>query len=151
VTDLEWIFTAVLCIPFAFIILRVAGDIRAESRLNRKIAKTKRTEVIEGKEYTVITKSLPVVREKRTGQIGIALERGAQNDPTTINGQLALEPRWIRVQFVRESDGKAGRIEWRSYAKFEILGTVDVDYLTHRNGLFRSEELIRHPTDLAPQ
>ena len=129
--------------------LRVAADMRAESRLNRKIAETERTEVIDGKEFSVVTKSLPIVREKRTGRTGIVLERGAESDPTTINGKLALEPRWIRVQFVRKSDGKAGRVEWRSYRKFDIVGTADVDILTHRTSLFRSDSFIRYPTNLS--
>jgi hypothetical protein len=131
----------------AYAVLRIVAELRGESRVNKKIATNRRTEVIDGKEYSVVTKSLPIVREKRTGRVGIALERGAESDPTTINGELALKPRWIRVQFVRMSDGNVGRIEWRSYGKFETVGTADIDFLTHRAGIFRTDSLIRYPVN----
>jgi len=128
-----------------YAVLRVAGEMRAESRTRKRVAATRRNETIDGKEYTVVTKSLPIVREKRTGRIGIVMERGGENDPNTVNSELVMEPRWIRVQFVRKSDGKAGRVEWRRYAKFEIVGTADVDFLTHHAGSFRTDSFIRYP------
>ncbi len=132
-----------------YAVLRVVAETRAEWRLDRKIAATRGAEVIHGKEYSVVTQTLQIVREKRTGRMGIALERGAESDPTTVAGELVLKPRWIKVQFVRKSDGKAGRVEWRSFEKFDTVGAVDVDFLTHRAGLFRSELFIRYPRNLA--
>jgi len=146
--DLGWTIVAIVIgVPMTYAVLRVVSEWRAESRLKSKIAVTRRTEVIDGKEYSVVTKTLPIVREKRTGQMGIALERGAESDPITINGELALVPRWIKVQFVRKSDGKAGRVEWRSYGKFETVRTTDIDFLTHRANLFRTESFIRYPVN----
>ena len=146
---LGWIIMAIVFgLPMTYAILTVAGEMRAESRIRKRVAATRRTEVIDGKEYTVVTKSLPIVREKRTGRIGLVMERGAENDPNTVNGELVMEPRWIRVQFVRKSDGKAGRVEWRRYEKFEIVGTADVEFWTHRSGLFRTESFIRYPVNV---
>ena len=143
---LGWIIGAIVfSLPMTYAFLRVVGEMRAESRKRKKITATRRTEVIDGKEYSVVTKSLPIVREKRTGRMGIVMERGGENDPNTVNGELVMEPRWIRVQFVRKSDGKAGRVEWRRYAKFEIAGTADVDFLTHHAGFFRTDSFIRYP------
>jgi hypothetical protein len=146
--DLGWVIAAAIFgVPVAYVVLRIVGDTRAEFRIKKKVAATRRTEVIDSKKYSVVTRSLPVLREKRTGRIGIALERGGENDPTIINGELALEPRWIKIQFVRKSDGKTGRVEWRGFAKFENVGTADVDFLTHRAGLFRAESFIRYPVN----
>ncbi len=145
---LGWIIGAIIFgIPMTYAVFRVAGEMRAGSRIRNRVAATRRTEIIDGKEYSVVTKSLPIVREKRTGRIGIAMERGAESDSTTVNGGLALEPRWIRVQFVRKSDSKAGRVEWRRYAKLETVGTADVDFLAHRAGICRTDSFIRVPVN----
>jgi len=142
---LGWIIGgAVLCLPLSYAVFMSVAEWRAESPIKKRVAATRRTEVIDGKEFSVVTKTLPVVREKRTGRLGIALERGADSDATTVKGQMTLEPRWIRVQFVRKSDGKVGRIEWRRCAKFETVGTADVGFLTHRSGLFRTHTFIRY-------
>lgn len=145
---LGWIIgTIVFGIPMTYAVLWVAAEMRTESRIRQRVATTRRTEVIDGKEYSVVTKSLPIVRERRTGRFGIALERRAETDSTMVKGELTSEPRWIRVQFVRKSDGKAGRVEWRQFAKFETMGAVDVDFLTHRAGLFRTDSFIRYPVN----
>ena len=129
----------------AYAILRVAGEMRGESRRNQRVEATRRTEIVNGHEYSVVTENLAVVREKRTGRIGVVLHRGAEDDPTTRNGELVLEPRWIQIQFIRKSDGKPGRIEWRRYEKFEIVGQASVDFLTRKTGWFSSERLVRYP------
>ena len=148
-TYLGWISLAVIFgLPMTYVVLRIVGEMRADSRIRKRVAATRRTETINGREYSVVTRCLPVVRERSTGRTGIALDRGAESDPTTINGELSQEPRWIRVQFIRKSDGKAGRIEWRRYAKCQTVGTADVDFLTHRAGLFRTDSFIRYSINL---
>jgi hypothetical protein len=91
----------------------------------------RRTETIDGKDYSVYTLSHSVVREKKTGRVGIALQRG-------------YYPRWVQVQFIRKTDGQPGRVEWRDASKFERVGTTDVDYLSHRSGIFGGKELVRY-------
>jgi len=102
----------------------------------RAIDATRRTETVNGREYSVYTLGHSVLREKSTGRLGIALERGYQ-------------PQWVRIQFFRKTDGEPGRVEWRSFSKFEIVGTASVDYLSWRGGLLRTEQLMRYNVDLA--
>jgi hypothetical protein len=148
-TIVGWGFAIVIGLPCAlFVIVRIAGEMRADARRARKSAATRRTEIVDGKTYSVITEKLPVVREKRTGRTGIVLARGAESDPTMIKGEIRFEPRWIRVQFVRKSDGKASAVQWRQSSKFEFIGTADIDMLTRRSGWFSSEHLMRLPPRL---
>jgi hypothetical protein len=144
------IVLAILCVPVAiYTILWVAADIRAGRRLRREIEATRRVETINGQEYSVSTQIFDIVREKRTGRIGLAMERGAERDPTTVAGKLAMVPRWIEVQFVRKTDGKIGRVEWRRFQSFEIVGETNVDFLVRRLGLFKSETFVRYPHNFA--
>jgi hypothetical protein len=91
----------------------------------------------------------PVLREKNTGRLGIALQRGYSDEPTTRAGGVVMQPEWMRVQFFRKTDGEPGRIEWRRFSKFEIVGTASVDYLSRRAGPLRTERLMRYNVDLA--
>jgi hypothetical protein len=102
------------------------------------------TEIIDGKEFSVHTEKLPVMREKSTGRVGIALRRGYSNEPTMIDGKTAMVPEWTQIQFLRKSDGVPSRVEWRRFSKFEMIGTTDVDYLSHRVSMFRTERLMRY-------
>ena len=133
-------------LPIIYSILRVVGEVRAEAHISTNIAKTKRTEIINDKKYTVTTKTLPLVRDKRSGRMGIIMERGAENDPNLVNGEMTMEPRWVSVQFIRKSDGKLGRAEWRKYSKLQTVGTATVDFLTYQAGFFRTESFIRYKT-----
>lgn len=139
------VFFAFFGIPAIYVVLAIVGEMRAEAREEKIVASTWRKEVLDGREYAVVTRKLSVARERSTGRIGIVMERGRETESTTIDGELTLVPRWIKVQFVRKTDGKAGRIEWRSYEKFEIIGAVDVDFLTHRAGFLRTDTFIRYP------
>jgi hypothetical protein len=110
---------------------------------------TSRTETINGQEYSVYTLTHPVLRERSTGRLGIALERGRENEPTTIAAKTALRPERVRVQFFRKTDGEPGRCEWRRFSTFEIVGTAMVDYLSRSTGESSAERLIRYNVDLA--
>jgi hypothetical protein len=55
----------------------------------------------------------------------------------------------MQVQFIRKSDGEPGRVEWRRFSKFEVVGVADVDFLTHNAGLFRKNRLIRYHINLS--
>jgi hypothetical protein len=103
---------------------------REDAERKRQIDATRRTETIDGKDYSVYTLPRSVVREKKTGRVGIALQRG-------------YYPWWIRVQFIRKTDGEPERVEWREASKFEMVGTADVDYLSHRSSIFGGKELVR--------
>jgi hypothetical protein len=115
----------------------------------RRIDATRRTEKLNGHEYSVYTLTHPVLREKSTGRLGIALEHGLESDLTTISGKMVSQPKWMKLQFFRKSDGEPGRVEWRRFSKFEIVGTASVDYLSRRAGLLRTERLIHYNVDLA--
>jgi hypothetical protein len=110
--------------------------IKEDAARRRLIDPTRRAEKINGLEYSVYTLEHRVLREKSTGRLGIALERG-------------YYPQWVRVQFFRKTDGEPGRVEWRSSSKFEIVGTAFVDYLSRRAGLLRTDHLTRYNVDLA--
>lgn len=144
-----WI-VGLLTIPVLLAVLaRVAMEMYAEQQLRSRVASTRRVETIDGHEYVVVTWPLQVLRERRTGRMGLLLERGLRNMPTTIDGRTVLEPMWVKVQFIRKSDGQAGRVEWRDYSKFERVGTAEVEFLTKRIGWFQTELRMRYPADLA--
>jgi transcriptional regulator of nitric oxide reductase len=90
------VITVVIGVPLAgvlaFTALRVISDVRQEARFRRQVDSTRHMEIIAGKTYSVYSMKLPVVREKRTGRVGIAMDRGHENEPTTINGETALMP-----------------------------------------------------------
>jgi hypothetical protein len=140
-----WIAVVVSGLIIFFAVAQAASDVRAEEG---DAPGATQTEMIAGKRYSVVTRTLLVVREKRTGRVGILMARGWQNDPVLINGKIELVPHWINIQFVRKSDGKAGRTEWRRYENFENIGKTEVHFLTHRVGFFSTESLIRYPANL---
>ncbi len=138
---------AFFVLPWAVVIM--SSEARQEARLRRHGDATCRTEHVAGKEYFVYTRPFPVVREKRTGRVGIAQQRGFANDPLSNNRGFAVAPEWIRIQFFRKTDGQPGRAEWRRFDKFEIVGKADVDFLSHRVSLFRTDRLVRYHVNLA--
>ena len=151
-----WLFTIIVGLIFVvvallmagcvlFVVLRLIGEARADARRSREIEASRRTEVIDGKIYSVVTERHSLVREKRTGRVGIVLARGNENDPHTVNGELQFQPRWVQVQFIRKSDGKPGAVQWRQFAHFEVTGTAAIDRLTRRTGMLSTEQLLRFP------
>jgi len=144
----EWIATAflvIICGPaLAYAVLVIAGEWRSEARATRAMAATRRTEVVNGHEYSVVTRRHSVVREKRTGRMGVVMNVGAERDIAHVKGGgIEMVPRWASVQFVRKADGVPGRVEWRSLRLFEVEGTTEVDYLSRRTGWLRTESLVR--------
>lgn len=124
---------AIVLLPYVgMIILAYRGD----ARRRKHIDAIRRTEIFNGREYSVYTLEHPLVREKSTGRIGIVIESGSQ-------------PGWVRIQFVRKTDGEPGRVEWRRFEKFERVGTADMDYLSRRLGRFRTEQLTRYRVNVS--
>lgn len=146
-TNLDWIIAIFIGVLVAPAVLRLVRETRADSFRRRRRESTRRTEVIDGKEYTVTTEPLLIVREKRTGRIGLVMERGRESDPFQVKSEVIFQPRWIKVQFVRKTDGKAGAVSWRRFDKFEPKGTAPVDFLRRKTGFLRSESFIRYNVD----
>lgn len=62
-----------------FVAILVAAGIfgaREDADRKRRIDATRRTETIDGKDYSVYTLPRSVVREKKTGRVGIVMQRG---------------------------------------------------------------------------
>ena len=127
----------------------IVGGIYFDAARRRAIDAIRRTEIVNGQQYSGYTLTHPVLRERSTGRLGLALERSHESLPTTIAGKLVMQPEWMRVQFFRKTDGEPGRVEWRRFSKFEIVGTASVDYLSRRAGLLRTDRLTRYNVDLA--
>jgi hypothetical protein len=81
--------------PMAAAIYFTVADGKARRRV---INATCRAEIVNGPEYSVYTLKHPVLRERSTGRLGVALERGQENEPTMIAGKVVLQPEWMRVQ-----------------------------------------------------
>jgi hypothetical protein len=122
---------ALLCVVViaAWVAMSVLGN-REQCARQNKIDSTRHSETINGKEYSVYTEKRNLVKEKRTGRIGIATEAGHS-------------PGWMKVQFIRKSDGEVGRTEWRQQNKFEFIGTADLNFLSRQVSRFNTERLKR--------
>ncbi|MHB1218470.1 MAG: hypothetical protein ACYC1L_09780 [Alphaproteobacteria bacterium] len=140
------VFVAVLVLALGYAVLRVIADLRIQRESTRRIQKTQRTVTFNGKEYSVVTKTHLLLREKSTGRIAIVFERGWENDPTMMDGKVALAPRWIKLAFIKRKDGRLGRTEWRQTQKFDTVGTIPVEYFSRKISWMQSEQLIRFST-----
>jgi hypothetical protein len=98
-TALGWLLLAVGSAP---LVAAVYFGMAKTAARRTAIDATSRTETINGQEYSVYTLTHPVLRERSTGRLGIALERGRENEPTTIAAESALRPERVRVQFFRK-------------------------------------------------
>lgn len=100
---------------------------KAERKRKEAIDKTRREVTKNGKRFSVVTITRALVREKRTNRKAMVIERGAERDPVTVNGELTMFPRWIKVKYILKNGGCSKLSGWRSSDKFGILGSVDVD------------------------
>jgi hypothetical protein len=141
-----WLSLAVGLVPLVAAVYFGTAKNRGAAKVVDAIS---RTETINGQEYSVCTLTHPVLRERSTGRLGIALERGRENEPTSNAAETGLRPERVRVQFFRKTDGEPGRCEWRRFSKFEIVGTAMVDYFSRSTEKSPAERLIRYNVDLA--
>ena len=109
---------------------------------------TRPSEIINGRKYSVYRLTHPVLREMRTGRLGVQLRRRRATNPNAVADETSPPPQWVRVQFFRETDGDPGRTEWRRSSTFEIVGTATVDYLSRSPGWFPSKRLMHYSVDL---
>lgn len=141
------LFTWAVIIVFFIgpIILAVRSRGSEDSQQARE---TKRTEIVNGREYSVYTLTHPVLRERSTGRLGIALQSGRSNVPTIRGSRPVMLPEWTKIQFFRKSDGEPGKVEWRRLEKFDVVEAAAVDYLSRRTGWLSTERLLRYNVDL---
>ena len=93
-----------------------------------EMERSRRDVIKDGKKTSVVTVRRQLVREIRTGRRAIIVERGRENDPTTIKGQMDLVPRWIKVNYILKHGGFSYVSAWRRSNKFVFLDVIDVDH-----------------------
>lgn len=143
-----WIVGIFSALIVSLAVFRVVTETYADLRSHIAVRATRRTEVVDGREYSAVTLSLPLLRERRTGRLALLMERGYRSLPTLRDGRLTSEPQWIKVQYIRNSNGKARQYEWRRYETFDAVAITNVDFMTRRSGFFRTELLMRYSADL---
>ena len=69
-----------------------------------------------------------LVEETKTGRKAIIIQGGAESDPRTIDGELQMFPRWIKVAYILKNGELSKKITgWRSSDKFNVIGQLNIE------------------------
>jgi len=122
----SWIIIALII----FLILWFSfKETRSQHKLEDHIESTRRTEIINGKKYSVVSVPRILLREKRSKRNAVVILSGAEKDPLYKDGKLIMYfPRWVKVQYLLKNGSYSKTASgWRASNKFEYLQNITVD------------------------
>lgn len=103
-----------------FAIKTAYADTKRNAAKRAEIEKTRRTETINGEEFTVVTIPKTIVRNRKTGREAVVIRKGRETELSKL--------RWIQIQYINKKTQEAkGIYQWASMDNWDVMETINVN------------------------
>lgn len=114
---IAWIL-GILLIYFA--IKTAYADTKRNAAKRTEIEKTRRTETINGEDFTVVTIPKTIIKNRKTGREAVVIRKGRETELS--------KPRWIQIQYINKKTQEAkGIYQWASMDNWDVVETINVN------------------------